>query len=254
MHTHLPYRGILEVSGSDRLPFLQGILTQDMQKLSKEPAVYALRLNRMGRILGDVWVIAKDENTWWVDTENPEELAKDWMAKKLRYKVSIIPLPDQHVFAFWGEQPPTESICIADSRAEGMGWRVYGNMQQDSNNLKGYRLHTLALGIPDGSLDLEIERAMPLPWGLEHAIGWEKGCYIGQEPVARSRYQGVVRQHIVPVYIQSKAEHLVDASGDITDSSGNKIGRFVSQFEDLGLALVSTEVTQKPLNVQLIAT
>lgn len=247
MYAHLSYRNVISVTGSDRLDFLQGMLTQDLRLLSEQPAVYTLRLNRTGRILGDAWLMAKDDHTWWMDVENAAALASEFALKRLRYKVEFTVL-DAPVFAWWGGSSP--KVGVMDTRHSDMGWRVYEALNPDNAvSVDDYRRHTLTLGVPDGSLDFEIGRAMPLPWGCEPAIGWDKGCYVGQEPVARSHYQGVIRQHIVPVLLQDDAPYRVDQDGNIIDNQGIPKGRLVSRFERYGLALVSTDVLDRPLPI-----
>lgn len=250
MHTCLSYRGVIATTGADRFSFLQGMITQDLGLLQNHPAAYTLRLNRTGRIMGDAWIIVKDDQTWWIDTENAIEVAAELSNKKLRYKVQFEPL-DVAVWAGWGTTPPPPG-AIVDTRHPDMGWRAYGALdQQNALSEDAYRLHTLTLGIPDGSLDFEIGRSMPLPWGCENAIGWDKGCYVGQEPVARSRYQGVVRQHIVPIVFDDNAHWIVDADHNLFDREGTNQGRLVSRFQDKGLALASVAIDESaPLRVK----
>lgn len=249
MYAHLNYRNLIRVSGVDRFDFLQSMFTQDFNLLNVQQAVYTLRLNRMGRILGDAWIIAQDADTWWMDTENADFLVQELSAKRLRYRVSF-DVMDTMIYAWWGGADPSSGTCIRDTRHPDLGWRVYGALSaHDAVSPQDYRRHALSLGVPDGSFDFEIGRAMPLPWGCEHAIGWDKGCYIGQEPVARSRYQGVVRQHILPVKVCDNAAWTVDQQGNVCDALQTLKGRLVSRFEDRGLALMPTDVVERPLMV-----
>lgn len=235
------------------MAFLQGLLTQDLRSLENQPAVYTLQLNRMGRIMGDAWILSKDENIWWMDTENAHEVASELNNKRLRYKVQFEAI-DIKVWAGWGDEHPPQG-SISDTRHPNLGWRFYGEINKEEGKVSAdqYRLHTLSLGVPDGSLDFEIGRAMPLPWGCEHAVGWDKGCYVGQEPVARSHYQGVVRQHILPILFQENNAWKVDENKNIVDASGANQGRLISRFQNRGLGLVSIDIKDHPLCVSEIS-
>ena len=68
----------------------------------------------------------------------------------------------------------------------------------------GYDHHRLALGIPDGSRDLEREKATLLESNFDqlNGVDWDKGCYMGQELTARTKYRGLVKKRIMPVHIE----------------------------------------------------
>jgi folate-binding protein YgfZ len=65
----------------------------------------------------------------------------------------------------------------------------------------------VALGVPSGSRDLVPDKGILLENGFEelHAIDWDKGCYMGQELTARTRYRGLVRKRLFPVEISGEA-------------------------------------------------
>jgi folate-binding protein YgfZ len=62
----------------------------------------------------------------------------------------------------------------------------------------------LSLGIPDGSRDLVLEKSILLESGFDelNGVDWQKGCYIGQELTARTRYRGLVKKRLMPVRIE----------------------------------------------------
>src|SRR5207245_3225890 len=70
-----------------------------------------------------------------------------------------------------------------------------------------YERRRIALGVPDGSRDLPVEKAILLENGFDelNAIDWDKGCYMGQELTARTRYRGLVRKRLMPVTIEGPA-------------------------------------------------
>src|SRR3546814_18745252 len=63
----------------------------------------------------------------------------------------------------------------------------------------------LSLGVPDGSRDMPAEKALLLESNFDalHGIGWEKGCYIGQELTARTQYRGQLQRRLMTVVRKS---------------------------------------------------
>jgi folate-binding protein YgfZ len=97
----------------------------------------------------------------------------------------------------------------------------------------------LSLGIPDGSRDLVLEKSILLESGFDelNGVDWQKGCYIGQELTARTRYRGLVKKRLTPVRIEGPAP----PSGAAVTADGREIGEMRSSRGGLGLALLRIE-------------
>jgi tRNA-modifying protein YgfZ len=97
----------------------------------------------------------------------------------------------------------------------------------------------LRLGVPDGSRDLIPEKSILLEAGFDelNGIDWNKGCYIGQELTARTRYRGLVRRRLMPVAIDGP----MPAPGAIVTLDGREVGEMRSGHAGHGLALLRTE-------------
>ena len=69
-----------------------------------------------------------------------------------------------------------------------------------------YESHRISLGVPDGSRDIPIDKGVILEYGFDElqAIDWKKGCYMGQELTARTRYRGLIRKRLLPVKIEGE--------------------------------------------------
>jgi folate-binding protein YgfZ len=67
-----------------------------------------------------------------------------------------------------------------------------------------YERLRLIHGVPDGSRDLPVEKALLIESGFDelHGIDWQKGCYIGQELTARMRYRALVKKRLMPVAVE----------------------------------------------------
>ena len=101
-----------------------------------------------------------------------------------------------------------------------------------------YDRHRLMLGLPDGARDLEPGRSVLLEAGFDElgGVSWTKGCYMGQELTARTRYRGLLKRRLVPVAAEDG--HALPPSGAILrDAAGRDAGTMRSSRDALGLAL-----------------
>src|SRR5262249_53086552 len=69
--------------------------------------------------------------------------------------------------------------------------------------LEAYDALRLELGVPDGSRDLVVEKALLLENGFDelNGVDWQKGCYMGQELTARTKYRALIRKRLLPITI-----------------------------------------------------
>ncbi len=97
----------------------------------------------------------------------------------------------------------------------------------------------LSLGIPDGSRDLVLEKSILLESGFDelNGVDWQKGCYIGQELTARTKYRGLIKRRLMPVRIEGPTP----APGTIVTVDGREVGEMRSSRDGLGLALLRIE-------------
>src|SRR5689334_14469058 len=100
----LPERGILAVSGPDRRSFLQGLVSNDVEKLAVGRAVYAALLTPQGKYLHD-FVMVEEGDTIWLDAEAARlaDLKRRLAMYRLRAKVEIAERPELGVAAVFGE-------------------------------------------------------------------------------------------------------------------------------------------------------
>src|SRR4029077_5612549 len=99
-----------------------------------------------------------------------------------------------------------------------------------------YDRHRLGLGIPDGSRDLVLDKSILLESGFDelHGVDWQKGCYIGQELTARTKYRGLIKKRLFPVRIDGPGPD----PGTIVTLDGHEAGELRSSRDGQGLALL----------------
>ncbi|MBY0281799.1 MAG: folate-binding protein [Alphaproteobacteria bacterium] len=204
--TELSNRALIQLTGPDKVPFLQGLVTNDVTKVERGEPVYAALLTPQGKFLFDLFIFSIEE-TWFIDCERDRifDLIKRLSLYKLRSKIELTDLSDAFkVFAV--RDPLPDTIQIVDPRLKELGYRLYAkDLNTELSNT--YENHRISLGAPDGSRDIPVDKGVILEYGFDElqAIDWKKGCYMGQELTARTRYRGLVRKRLLPVKIEGEA-------------------------------------------------
>lgn len=251
-YSPLPDRAILAITGEDSYSFLQGIISNDIHKVTEENAIYALVLTPQGKYLHDMF-ISKLGDVLFLEYAQvrKQELLRKLTMYKLRSKVAIEDVSDRYISAFLAEAAPSGKegraeaylggVAYIDPRSAEMGWRAI--MPKEAAVLAApalaYDAVRIHVGIAEGEKDLLPEQSFPLEYGMEelHAIDFKKGCYVGQEVTARTKYRGVVRKKIVRI----KASAILPEAGTFITAEGAKIGTLCSHIGQQGLALLRIE-------------
>lgn len=248
----LPDRGIVSVTGEDAEKLLQGVITNDMELLGSQQAIHAGLLTPQGKILFAFFVVKAPEGFLLeTDRDHTSALTERIHRYKLRAKAEIEDASsDYSVAAIWGgpydphgrgKQP----LWFADPRHPEMGYREYVTIdsdwalagdQADSATADEYHAHRIALGVPQAGLDYELGNAYPHEALFDQLAGvsFKKGCFVGQEVVARTQNRKMARKRIVPVV----AETALPESGAPIVIGGVEIGKLGSTADKRGLALI----------------
>ncbi len=257
-----PARGLLLLTGEDRSSFLQGLVSNDVRKLGPTRAIWAALLTPQGKYLHDFFVAALGDG-WLIDGEGARiaDLKRRLGIYKLRAKIALEDVSDRfEVLHAWGANAggplglvePGEAIerggavAFLDPRLATLGLRLVAPKGTGAATLEalGYapgsfadwdRLR-LAEGVPDGSRDMVLEKAILLENGFDelHGVAWDKGCYIGQELTARTKYRGLVKKRLMPVAIDGP----LPEPGTLILKDGQEAGEIRSGHDGLALALV----------------
>jgi folate-binding protein YgfZ len=246
-YIRLEERGVLRLSGEDRVPFLQGLVSNDVSTVSQGRATYACLLTPQGKFLHDFFLVAGDE-ALLIDCEGPRraDLLDRLRKFKLRSKIELTDVSDQYaVFATTGAVS-SQSLAYPDPRASELGWRALlpsgvvnaslAAFALSPESRKDYEKRRILAAVPDGSRDLEPGKAILLESNIDllNGISWDKGCYMGQELTARTRYRGLVKKRLMPVRISGAAP----AIGEPLIENDREVGEMRSSADDVGLALL----------------
>jgi folate-binding protein YgfZ len=262
----LPHRGVIEIAGPDARSFLQGVTSNDVTKAAAERAVWTAFLTPQGKFLHEFHVAESPAGALWLDAEadRREHLLKRLKIYKLRAEATLSARDDLRVVALLGERalglldlpalegharPLGDGVAFVEPRLGQLGGRAVLPAESAEATLRaaGFALGTLddfdrlrlELGVPDGSRDLEPERATLMESGFDelHGISWDKGCFLGQELTARMKYRGLAKKRLVPVAIDGPTP----APGTEVRRNGKVAGTLRSTRDGQGLALLKLD-------------
>jgi len=195
-------RQIIRISGADCEEFLQGMISNDIKKIS-DGLVYAALLTPQGKYLADFFLLA-DQGAVLLDikAEMSAALIQRLTMYKLRADVTIAPA-DMPVWCGLGDIPEG---AFPDPRHASLGWRFYGDADFDSIEIDWNALRVAAC-VPDSGVELIPNDTYLLEAGFEalNGVDFKKGCYVGQEVTARMKHKTELRKGLAQVEITGSA-------------------------------------------------
>ena len=242
---HLSDRAVLEITGPDATSFLQGLVTNDVTKVSPAAPAWAALLSPQGKYLFDFLVFARPEGDGFLldaEAERAEMLAKRLSMYRLRAQVTIAPRPDLGVYAAWGDGPMPEG-GVADPRLPALGYRwIAAGGVATTASADDYDAHRLALGIPNGSRDIGVDKMLWLETNAAelNGVDFRKGCYVGQENTARMYHRSKVRKRLLPVRLSAP----VGEDLTLRTPDGKDAGELRSHASDEGIAFLRMEYVE----------
>jgi len=262
--THLTNRSLLRLTGKDVKSFLQNLITNDIEKLSPDNALYSALLTPQGKFLHDFFVI-EWEGVIYIDclNERSVDLVKRLTLYKLRADVAIENVSEKYqIFAHFSQNsekqvdPPktqqqSDFLAYIDPRHEGLGIRVISKVGASQKtavlvetDLTDYARHRLSLGIPEGGSDIIPEKNFLLEVNFEelNGVSFSKGCYVGQELTARTKHRAKIKKRLFQFTYDGEI-----SIGDIISSSGDEIATVCAFEAPYGLAITRLSHWQRAL-------
>jgi folate-binding protein YgfZ len=259
----LEERGVLAIGGSQRRPFLQGLISNDVERIGPAEAVYAALLTPQGKFLFEFFIAELGE-TLLLDTDRERlpELQKRLTMYKLRSDVTIADRSAE--FAVAALLGPVEGldghagaaiaadggVIFTDPRSARLGARAILPRASAPAALErrgfaaapfeAYEARRVQVGAADARRDLEVDRTLLLEANFDafNGVSFSKGCYVGQELTARTKYRGNVRRRLYPVVIEGTAAPGTEVrlgdktAGEVRSVAGNR-GIALLRIEDV---------------------
>lgn len=201
MNEHTPNRRVLAVRGPDRTKFMQGLVSNDVNRADTS-LVYAAMLTPQGKYLADFF-LHETGDALLVDVAESlaDGLAQRLGLYKLRADVTIENCVTE-VARGTGEPP---AGALRDPRHAALGWRAYGaDAGDDGTDWDAVRV---AHVIPESGVELVPNETYILEAGFErlNGVDFKKGCYVGQEVTARMKHKTQLKKGLVQVEIEGEA-------------------------------------------------
>tara|TARA_B100000579_G_scaffold422565_1_gene424718 strand:+ start:1379 stop:2242 length:864 start_codon:yes stop_codon:yes gene_type:complete len=253
-------RSFFEIKGEDKDTFLQGLITNDINKCTDKKSIYSAFLSPQGKFLADFFIL-KYENSYLFETPKLflEELLKKLNNYKLRSKIDIVEkqsltslsiLGSDEIFGKLDSLGSTIKIdngyAFIDPRNKELGIKViinkdtinffakkYDLIEEDINKYEEIRINN---AIPDSIFDLKYNNSLILENNFDkiNAISWDKGCYVGQEITARIKYRSLLKKNLLKVKILNGFV----SSGDHIYFEEKLIGTITSNNKNIALAMI----------------
>ena len=251
-------RGVLRLSGRDVRTFLQALVTRDLDYLTTAQTVYSALLTPQGKYLFDFF-LAQHDGDILLDGEAArlDALMKRLNMYKLRADVVITKEDGWEISAVYngniGMEPKAGAawpfdagVAFTDPRLLDAGARIMAPVGQankilsDAGFVAGdksdYEYFRLGLALPESGRDLVTDKSLMLESNLDslNGVDFDKGCFVGQELTARTKYRGLVRKRLLPVDVQGP----MPEPNEPLMSGQSEIASMRSGQGDRGLALV----------------
>ncbi len=266
-----PGRAALRVSGAEAVGFLQGQVTNDVDALEPGRGCYALLLNPKGRILADMRVLMLSPEELLIDSREHDTLRSKLSmytigrdARVSDAEMSVLSLVGPSATAALGLEPPEAEHAFVQGRLgelnviavrtdagvdllfasadTGSVEALLGEKASQRAIEEAAEIVRIESGRPRYGIDMSADN-LPGEVGLEQrAISFTKGCYVGQEPVARMHHRGHPNRHLRGLRLSLPA-----APGDALEAGGKQVGAITSAcvspaLGPIALAFVRREV------------
>ncbi len=258
-------RGKVRATGKDRSRFLHGMVTNTIAGLTEGAGNYSAVTNAQGYMLLDVWVhhlgdflwleteaggsqklcetlnrfliaddvtLTEETNQWAII--GVHGLAAQTVVRKAIGDIGSEWIENHTVIRSLGDVPVFVTarsfagfsgvdLRIAASDAEPL-WHILLKAGGVPVGWQAAEILRIESGIPRCGIDMD-ETVSPLEVGLSHAVDFNKGCYIGQEAIAKMHFRGKPRRYLVALHITGNTPPAVGSDVRVGDQ---KVGRITS--------------------------
>lgn len=224
---------IVQMTGSDSVDFLQRITTNDFGSFKPGSIQKTLIITEKGRVIDAVWVIHRGQELLMVCSNGMADEIIAWLNRFIimeditlanvsrRYTIDLL---------LGGESAGS----LSDYFGVPMRLKISESTDNDTRRVDhSFESWRIRQGIPMSKKELSPEYN-PLELNLWDWISFQKGCYIGQEVIARlDTYQKVQRALCLVSFSDA-----VSAGDIVVDSDQNQIGKVTSSHDGIGLAVL----------------
>ena len=275
--TILNDRGFIQVNGDEAKTFLQGIVTNDIEKITDNLTIFSSILTPQGKYMYEFFILKiTDGYLLECEKDSASEIIKILNFYKLRSKVNLIDVSKEYNTIIvsldkfeelnkGGSLKGSTTIynmdkVFLDSRNKDLGGRIISkfehiekvieNLNLKKVNKEKYYKKSFNLGIPQINLAKLKDKIFGLENNLDElgGIDFKKGCYIGQENTSRIKLRNKLRRRILPII---KISGNVNEN-DIIKYKDNEIGKvMIEEPYTFGLIKIIEPDLNEFVNIEL---
>jgi tRNA-modifying protein YgfZ len=216
-------RSFVRVAGPDAEDYLQRMVSNDVAALAGGEACDALLLTAKGRVIAPLRVVRRGPEDFLLLTEPELGDAVRTQLLRMRFAAKVEVEPEEHQawLVLGGDE-------VLDERPEGE--------EVTEEDCERWRIEA---GRPRWGREID-ERILPAEAGLtETHVSFTKGCYPGQEPIARQHYRGKLNRRLRVLHLEGDAAPEPETP---IEWNGKAVGRLTSAVPGLALGYVRVEV------------
>lgn len=260
--------GLLHVRGEDRLDLLNRMSTNDLEHLPVSRERSTVFTDPVGRTIDVVTVLSLHEELLLLATAGRADVLRAWLERHIFFQDDVqLELPEEQWSLFGAYGPLASESIRLDKPARGeltashssIVWPVsrpvagylillrpgaetepLTNHSEREGNALAYEILRIEAGQPKMGQDI-FEDSIPLEVGLWDAVSFEKGCYVGQEIIARMESRGRLAKQLVGIRLKAEA-----SAGAALSQGDRMVGSLTSVVHSprlgwIGLGTVKTK-------------
>ena len=265
----LKKKKVICIKGKDASQFLQGIITNNINKLKDDRVIYSTLLSPQGKLLYDFFLIKKNIEEIYLDSPeyNYEKLKEKLNFYKLNRKIEVNEKKIYSYFLIFGKSTNrifkltrklgkckkiNTMIIFNDPRNINLGLRIICNNKKDHHklieiiknldlkeNLNEYEKQRILNCVPDIKKDNLYDKAYLLQYNFENlnSICWKKGCFVGQEVTIKMKNKGFLKKKIFVIkFLKEK-----DSLNKEIKYNKEVIGTITSKYKNIALGLLKKD-------------
>ena len=239
----------LEISGQDSVPFIQNLITNDINKCKENHFVYSCLLTPQGKFFADFFIFKNKEKYFFeVNDIFYENFLNKLNMYKLRSNINIEEIKLFYSFIIFGELEINNhyEILNFDPRNNNIGKKLiqYDPLIKFNEKIieideKKYHEILIKNKVPYSPFDLQENKSLLLENNFDNinAISWNKGCFVGQEITARMKYRALLKKQLYALELISGKINI----GDKIIEKGVVLGEVISKANQYIFCILKIE-------------
>ena len=243
----------LEISGQDSVPFIQNLITNDINKCKENHFVYSCLLTPQGKFFADFFIFKNKEKYFFeVNDIFYENFLNKLNMYKLRSNINIEEIKLFYSFIIFGKLEINNhyEILNFDPRNNNIGKKLiqYDPLIKFNEKIieideKKYHEILIKNKVPYSPFDLQENKSLLLENNFDNinAISWNKGCFVGQEITARMKYRALLKKQLYALELISGKINI----GDKIIEKGTVLGEVISKANQYIFCILKIELVRE---------